>query len=145
MAVYSYKEIYDWLNQFPIGQQFVSALGNIIEPGTEVGDLTKVVDTDQIEINIFVFDSINLLEANCVLNSNDKTKNFAKIHVRNIKDIEKKEINLLQYTRDMIGIEKFSDLSLTLTFLNNETIELKQCDFNQSKEVFTETIYKLTK
>lgn len=90
MAVYSYKEIYDWLNQFPIGQQFVSALGNIIEPGTEVGDLTKVVDTDQIEINIFVFDSINLLEANCVLNSNDKTKNFAKIHVRNIKDIEKK-------------------------------------------------------
>lgn len=45
----------------------------------------------------------------------------------------------------MIGIEKFSDLSLTLTFLNNETIELKQCDFNQSKEVFTETIYKLTK
>ncbi|NMH74958.1 hypothetical protein HF078_17920 [Bacillus sp. RO2] len=62
---FTYKQLYDWLIEYPQGKSFAHTLSTVIEPGIELGSLIQVDDLidGTIQVNLLVFNKDFIIRA----------------------------------------------------------------------------------
>lgn len=127
---FTYKQLYDWLIQFPQGKSFAHTFSTVIEPGKELGSLIQVDESyaSTIQIYLIVFNEDFIISGEYLDNRSDFTNNFVKTLIYRTHDVISKEIHLSDTISNFAEIQ-FSTSNYLFTFQDGKELEISKKDF----------------